>query len=336
MADENKDIIVETEDNDGEWQPIEVQRKADEKAAKVDYEVETSSEDTENSVKEEEEEEVQQTAVKNDLPELDGITTKGAEKRIRQLVKQRKDRERELTVSRNELNELNQQLSYANYSKHNSEETSLGTTENLLNDRLKMSQESFKSAFESGDQDKLLKAQETLSDAQTELKFLKRQKEEVEQQKFWAAQEMHRQPQQPEEQPVEETKQFDPKAQDWAARNQWFGQDRVATAAALSIDAELKEQGYDPSSNEFYKKVDERLKEEFPNKFSTTDSNSEVANPSKPRQAVAGQSRNPASKKVKLSRDDVNLAKKWGIPLESFATEKAKMEKADGDYTPIT
>jgi len=325
MVDENKDIIVETEDSDGEWQPIDVQKRADKEAAKVDYEVEASQEEQEQK-----QEEPQQ--VENDIPELDGITTKGAEKRIRQLVKQRKDRERELASSKNEVNELKQQLTAANYSKHSSEETSLGTTENLLNDRVKMAQESFKTAFEGGDQDKLLEAQETLSDAQTELKFLKRQKEELEQQKLWAEHEMQQQM----EAPPEVQKQFDPKAQDWAARNQWFGQDRVATAAALSIDAELKEQGYDPSSEDFYKKVDERLKEEFPNKFSTTDSNSEVAKPSKPRQAVAGQSRNPASKKVKLSRDDVNLAKKWGIPLESFATEKAKMEKADGDYTPIT
>ena len=126
--------------------------------------------------------------------------------------------------------------------------------------------------------------------------------------------------------PVEEV---DPLATEWAEKNKWFTKDRVLTAVALSIDAELKEQGEDPSDPSFYQKVDSRLREELPEK------DSEEATPSKPRQVVAGRSRSPASKKVKLTSEDIRLAKKWSIPLEKYAAEKAKAERSDGDYTTV-
>ena len=121
----------------------------------------------------------------------------------------------------------------------------------------------------------------------------------------------------------------DPLATEWAENNKWFGKDRTMTAVALSIDPELKERGEDPSDPSFYEKVDSRLREELPEK------GSEEATPSKPRQVVAGRSRSPASKKVKLTSEDVRLAKKWSIPLEKYAAEKAKAERSDGDYTTV-
>jgi hypothetical protein len=81
--------------------------------------------------------------------------------------------------------------------------------------------------------------------------------------------------------------------------------------------------------------VDQKLRKEIPNKFSD-EPESEVATPQKPRQTVAGQSRSSASaKKIRLNQEDIRLAKKWNIPIETYAAEKAKMEKADGDYTTI-
>ena len=114
------------------------------------------------------------------------------------------------------------------------------------------------------------------------------------------------------------------------------------TSAALMIDNELKEEGYDPSDDEFYVKVDEVLRQRYPHKFA--DSTTENQTPrlqdtsSNSAQVVAGASRTPKtskSNKVKLTQEDVRLANKWGISLEQYATEKLKVEKAEGDYTSI-
>ena len=126
----------------------------------------------------------------------------------------------------------------------------------------------------------------------------------------------------------------DPKAEEWAARNDWFGQDNVKTAAALAIDAELKQEGYVPSDNDFYQEIDIRL-----NKAFNQESQERVLeNPSTPAQVVSGASRlSPSSSsKVKLSKEDVRLAQKWNIPLEQYAAEKLKVEGAEGNYTNIT
>ena len=141
--------------------------------------------------------------------------------------------------------------------------------------------------------------------------------------------------QQPQQQQVQGT--ADPKAIEWSQNNDWFGQDRIMTAAALALDAELKEEGFDPSDPEFYKEIDSRIRETFPNKFNTAVKESSVqGQPSKPAQVVAGASRStPAPGKGKLTKEDVRLAQNWGIPLEQYAAEKAKVENSDGEYTAI-
>ena len=115
------------------------------------------------------------------------------------------------------------------------------------------------------------------------------------------------------------------------------------TTAALSIDQELKDEGYDPSDNDFYEEIDNRLHSRYPQRFQGTP----TQEPETPRlqdtssnsaQVVAGASRTPKtskSNKVKLTQEDVRLANKWGISLEQYATEKLKVEKAEGDYTSI-
>jgi hypothetical protein len=127
--------------------------------------------------------------------------------------------------------------------------------------------------------------------------------------------------------------EFDPVAVEWSKKpdNNWFGQDQIMTASALAIDLQLKQEGYDPSSSEFYEEVDNRMKVNFPHKFGE-------GQPKKaPRQVVAGGSRTPPtskSKKVTLTQEDVSLARKWNIPLEKYAAEKRKAETS-GEYTNI-
>ena len=186
-------------------------------------------------------------------------------------------------------------------------------------------------AFEEGDKERVLKAQEMLNEAQNDLKAVSSAKIEYEEQPEAAL--VQQQPQyQPQVQP-----QNDPMAEEWAAKNSWFGQDNIKTAAALAIDAELKGEGYDPRDEEFYQEIDNRLKKVFSPSVGETEERVQES-PSIPAQVVSGSSRlSPSSSnKVKLSKEDVRLAQKWNIPLEQYAAEKLKVDDADGSYTNIT
>ncbi len=133
----------------------------------------------------------------------------------------------------------------------------------------------------------------------------------------------------------------DPKAEEWASKNDWFGSDQVMTAASLAIDAQLREEGFSPADQEYYTEVDRRIRETFPHKFAAEAATGgevrQQVEASKPAQVVAGASRSSpgSSKKVKLSKEDIRLANKWNIPLEQYAQEKLKADRADGEYTTI-
>jgi hypothetical protein len=108
------------------------------------------------------------------------------------------------------------------------------------------------------------------------------------------------------------------------------------TAAALAIDHQLKGEGYNPNDQEFYQEINSRIQEAFPQKFGEVQERVQE-NTSEPAQVVSGASRSSpsSSRKVKLSKEDVRLAQKWGIPLEHYAAEKLKVSQADGEYTNI-
>ena len=115
----------------------------------------------------------------------------------------------------------------------------------------------------------------------------------------------------------------DPKAETWAARNAWFGQDTAMTYTAFDLHKKLTEQeGYDPQSDEYYQEIDKRIRLEFPHKFDTTTSNKGEV-PTKPVQTVASAKRstNTGRKTVRLTSSQVAIAKKLGVPLEEYAKQ---------------
>src|SRR5210317_1154835 len=112
----------------------------------------------------------------------------------------------------------------------------------------------------------------------------------------------------------------DPKAQQWASKNTWFGQDEAMTYTAFSLHKRLVEdEGYDPQSDEYYSEIDKRIRLEFPQKFGKVDQQTTA----KPTQVVASASRNskPGRKTVKLTPSQVAIAKKLGVPLEEYAKQ---------------
>ena len=306
------------------WSEIEVSENKEDN--KVEFEVE---EKEKVEAKPEPEPVKAEEPAKEAPKELDGIETKGAEKRIRQLIRQRKERDEQI----NQLIQQNEQLKSSYTTKENEfhqvSKLNLDATEKQLKDKLELARSSYADAFEAQDKEKLLKAQEALNEAQTDLKnvaatksrFTEQPKEKV----------------QPAQQPVQQPVQADQKAIDWQANNDWFGKDNVMTASALAIDAELKNEGYNPTDEDFYSEIDNRIRAAFPNKFESKPAQTERTDgSSSPSQVVAGGSRSsPNPKKVKLSQEDVRLASKWGIPLEQYAAEKMKVTKSEGDYTTI-
>ena len=109
------------------------------------------------------------------------------------------------------------------------------------------------------------------------------------------------------------------KAQKWAEDNEWFGSDRVMTGAAMSIHEDLLGQGIDAESQEYYNQINKRMKEYFPQKFAQE--STEDSKPTRePVQNVGSVSRRSGGRKsVKLTKSQVVIAKKLGVPLEEYA-----------------
>ena len=215
------------------------------------------------------------------------------------------------------------------------------TNEKLLQQQIEMAKKAYLDAYDLGEKEKMLEAQEMINKGQVDLATLSQQRQAIQQyeaqlsqreQQVQAQQQAQPAPQQQQQQANE----YDPLAVEWSQKpeNSWFNRDQIMTVAALTIDAQLKSEGYDSSTPEFYQEVDKRIKAEFPHKFS------EVAESQPAQQVVAGQSRSSTTastkgKKVKLSQEDVRLAQKWNIPLEKYAAEKARADRAAGEYVPV-
>ncbi len=308
--------------NDDNWEEVEVPENQE-----VDYEIE---------------EEVPQEAApqekEEDPKELEGIQTKGAEKRIRQLVRQRKERDEQIAQLMAQNESLVQNLNTKEKSFNEVSKLNINASEKQLTDKVTLARSAYMEAFESGEKEKLLQAQEMLNEAQVDLKHLNLTKAQMED----VAEEIEQEPVPAQQAAPQSTP--DPRAEDWVSKNEWFGKDKILTVSALALDQELKEEGFDTNDEEFYNEIDRRLAEAFPHKFTTSkvdveENQNRVQEPtSTPAQVVGSSSRsapNSSKSKVKLTKEDVRLANKWNIPLETYAAQKLKVSNADGEYTEI-
>jgi len=171
-----------------------------------------------------------------------------------------------------------------------------------------------KSALEANDVDKITEAQDLLSKLSVEKEKVALAQAEKEMRSKQAEEEKATEtsPQQPQA-------QISPRAQQWAEDNEWFGSDRVMTSAAMGIHEDLIQQGIDAESDEYYNQINKRMKEYFPQKFAqkTTE---EVRPAKEPVQNVGSVSRRSGGRKsVKLTKSQVVIAKKLGVPLEEYA-----------------
>ena len=129
------------------------------------------------------------------------------------------------------------------------------------------------------------------------------------------------------EQTPQRMPEADPMAEDWAAKNRWFGTDRAMTFTAFEIHKDLVEkEGYDPKSNEYYEEIDKRIRVDFGHKFGNTDT--KQTNRAVQSVASANRSSKPGRKQVRLTSSQVAIAKKLGVPLEEYAKQLKLTEGA--------
>jgi hypothetical protein len=187
-----------------------------------------------------------------------------------------------------------------------------------VDSELASAEASLRQAMNSGDTDATIEAQKKLSElsvAKERVRLAKAQQPEEEK-----GEEVPQQTQQPTPvQPQQPQQQPDPKAEDWAKNNEWFGQDEAMTYAAFGIHKKLiEEEGFDPRTDEYYTELDKRMETEFPHKLGTNGNGSR-----RPAQNVASVTRTAKGtgrkRRVKLSSSQVAMANKLGVPLEEYA-----------------
>jgi len=243
--------------------------------------------------------------------------SEGVKRRIAKLTKKMREAERreEAALQYAKKVQTEQELLKSKYSKLDT-----GYVSEMEN-RIKSSMEAAASKLAKAREDGDLKAEIAAQTEISKLGYEEARLAEIKAKPETKAQETEvKQPQaQPapiQEQPINP----DPKAQSWAQKNSWFGQDEAMTYTAFGLHKKLvEEEGYDPQSDEYYSEIDRRIKLEFPHKFGSVDTNTT----SRPTQVVASANRSskPGRKSVRLTPSQVAIAKKLGVPLEEYAKQ---------------
>ena len=241
--------------------------------------------------------------------------SKNVQKRIKNLTQKYREAERqgqEATTFAQQVFQENQQL------KERMEKLDSGYLNEYgarIESQIGTARKAYKDAYDAGDTDAMIEAQEALARVTTEKDRYDMAKRRADQQREarFAPEQWQQAPQ-----PQPQAPQPDPKAQDWAERNEWFGQDEVMTYAAFGIHRKLvEEEGFDPAGEEYYKEIDRRMRTEFPQKFAAKKSST------KSQVASAGSSASRTTKQgrrsVKLSPSQIAIAKRLNVPLEEYA-----------------
>jgi hypothetical protein len=235
------------------------------------------------------------------------------QKRIDRLTKKMREAERRENEAINYAKQVQQEAETLKQRFSNLDSSYVAEYSNRVQNEMTQAESDFARAMEMGDTQAAVEANKRMI-------ALTSQSERAAQAK--QAQERQRQPQVqqpvPQQQPqaAPQVKRPDPKAQDWAEKNEWFGQDEAKTFAAFGIHKKLVEdEGFDPTSNDYYNELDRRISDTF--------GGSSQAPSRRAVQTVAGVSRNnsgrSSGKKVRLTPSQVAIAKKLGVPLEAYA-----------------
>jgi hypothetical protein len=293
----------------------EAQYEIDEDEKSVDLDV-SETEETEIELKSSQKEDSEESNTSFDEDDEHQEYSAGVKKRIDRLTKKMREAERQREEA----------VKYAQNVQ--SEAEKIRTRMQALDQgymteygsRLSMEQQQVESelkrAVEMGDSDATVAAQRKM----TQLAVASDRYETTKQAQARSLKEQQQAAQYQQQQPAPQQapRAPDPKAEDWASKNEWFGSDEAMTFAAFGLHKRLVEdEGFDPTSNEYYSELDNRIRKEFPHKFKDSAGKRPVQN-------VAGSARGTTGRtgrntKVKLTPSQVAIAKKLGVPLEEYA-----------------
>jgi hypothetical protein len=200
------------------------------------------------------------------------------------------------------------------------------TIQSNANMELEMAKRAYKEAYEAGDSDKVLEAQQALQIANIKLIQAKNFKMPSLQEEETPVQ------QQPVQyQPAPYVPEPDNKAVAWQKRNSWFGQNKVMTATALGLHEDLRDNGVEVGSEEYYNALDKTMRKRFPEAFGLEEEEQKPQSVrTKPSTVVAPAVRSTAPNKVKLKQSQVNLARKLGLTPEQYVKAQLELEARNG------
>jgi len=240
-------------------------------------------------------------------------------------AKEAADREREEAIKfAQQIAEENKKLKTTLSS---GEETYIKTLKESLEHQFLIAKRDYGEAYDSGDRDKIIEAQSKMNDAQLKLA----QTNNYVTQFKTSLQEPENQVYIPQLEQRPQIAKPDAKAAAWQEKNNWFGTDEEMTSLALGLHEKLVRSGVNPTSDEYYRRIDSTMQKRFPEMFGDATLDEEKpAERTKPSTVVAPATRSTAPKKVRLTKTQVALAKKFGLTPEQYARETLKLENANG------
>ena len=320
MPDEDKTVPIDTSGPDAE---IEIAETKDEAV------VETGSDETGNTEQEtvETKQELDQggeVEKKQEEKKDDKLEeySKGVQSRIAKLTRKLREAERREKAALDYAKgvEAKRQTTETKFSKVN--EDYVKQFETRVKTGLDSAQRELATAIENADAAAQIEAQKKIAALSIDEARLTALKEQQSIKKEETAPKLSDAANLPESTP-QELPSPDPRAEDWAGRNTWFGKDRAMTFTAFEIHKDLVErEGFDPQTDEYYAEVDKRIRLEFPHKFDTKESQTSI---NRPTQNVASVKRSgnvrQGRQTVRLTSSQVAIAKKLGVPLEEYAKQ---------------
>jgi hypothetical protein len=235
--------------------------------------------------------------------------------------RQRQEAERVATLSVQENKKLKETLSTG-------EEDYIKTLQDKYTSDLAFAQREYKEAYDAGDSEKLVAAQTKMNEAQYKLGQAQDRKPQFTKETL---QSKENELSSEQETVRPNVPQPDAKAMAWQEKNQWFGKDEEMTSLALGLHEKLVRNGVNPSSDEYYRSIDSTMQKRFPENYGDTDT-LEEAKPAqrKPSTVVAPATRSTGPKKVRLTKTQLALAKKFKLTPEQYARELIKTESTNG------
>jgi len=242
--------------------------------------------------------------------------SKSVQKRIANLTKKMREQERAAQSAYEYAKNLQAENQSLKTSTSKLNQNYYSEAENRLKSQRAQANSVLKNAYQEQDWDKVTKAQEILDKITVEESKLANNKMTIQREPQYYDAPM---PQQQAFQQPAAAPEPDPAAEDWASKNEWFGQDETMTLAAFNIHRKLvEEEGFDPSDTMYYDEIDKRIRVEFPHKFEGTTTNNKMQQTVAP--AVrSGNSGSGRKRQVKLTKSEVEMARRLNVPVQEYA-----------------